>query len=237
MKYICRSLARVVLSFVVAALSSTAQAVMQPTELIIQKVFGSASYSVDGKWQPLADGMKLAAGAVLKTGANSTVDLLMPASATALRLIADSELRLDRLNKESAGETTISETSITLVAGALAGTQRKLDSRSRFQINIADGEIQIVGTKYLVRADGAVSVIEGKVTINYTLPNNGGSVKFTITAGFSFDPALGQVIPTTPAYLKSIIADINTTKNNADVFKVGGGATLVVKPKEVVSPP
>jgi hypothetical protein len=241
MKYVSSSTSRVVLSFAVAlgaALASNAHAVMQPTELVIQDVNGTATYSVAGAWQPLAKGMKLGSGAIIKTAADSTVDLLLPASATALRLTPDSALRLDKLKKEAAGEMTISETSVTLLAGAVAGTQRKLASPSHFQINMASGgSAHIVGTEYYVRADGAVSVVSGAVSINYNLPGNGGSVKVTITAGFSFDPATGKVVPTTPAYLQNIIAHINTTKHNAEVFKVSGGATLVVKPEEVVSPP
>ena len=92
----------------------------------------------------------------------------------------------------------------------------------------------IVGTEYLVRADGAVTVLSGAVSINYNLPGNGGSVKVDVPVGSSFDPATGQVVPTTPDYLQSIIADITTTKNNAEVFKVDG-ATVVVKPDEPVS--
>src|SRR6266478_4248330 len=98
MKYLRSSLARVVLSFVVAlgaALASTTYAVMQPAELVIQEVNGTASYSVGGTWQPLAKDMRLAQGAVIKTDADSTVDLLLPASATALRLTPSSTLRLD----------------------------------------------------------------------------------------------------------------------------------------------
>jgi hypothetical protein len=237
MKTLCQFLTRAVTTFVVAALCSTAQAVMQPAELIIKEVYGTASYSVGGEWKPLTDGMKLAAGAILKTEADSTIDLLLPSSATALRLTAGSQLRIDRLNKESTADTAISETSLTLVAGSLAGTQRKLPSKSRFQINIPNGVVQIVGTKYLVRADGTVFVLEGEVSIQYNLPDGGGTVEATITAGYSFDPATGQVVPILPADLQNIIADINTTKDTANVFSFSGGASLVVKPKEVVSPP
>jgi len=239
MKYLSSSIARVVSSFAVAlgaSLAFTSYAVMQPTELVIQEINGTASYSVGGTWQPLTKDLKLASGAIIKTDADSTVDLLLPASATALRLTPNSTLRLDKLNKEAAGEMTISETSVTVLAGAVAGTQRKLASPSRFQINFATGAAHIVGTEYFVRADGAVSVVSGAVSLNYNLPGNGGSVKVTVTEGFSFDPATGQVVPTTPAYLQNIIAHINTTKKNAEVFKVSGGATLVVKPEEVVSP-
>ena len=86
-----------------------------------------------------------------------------------------------------------------------------------------------------MRADGAVTVISGAVSLNFNLPHNGGSVKATVNAGFSFDPATGQVVPTTPAYLQNIVAHIITTKHNAEVFKVGG-ATLIVKPEKEVSP-
>jgi hypothetical protein len=71
--------------------------------------------------------------------------------------------------------------------------------------------------------------------LNYNLPGNGGSVKVEVAAGFSFNPATGQVVPTTSEFLQNIIADVNTVRNNAMVFKVGG-ATLVVKPEEHMSP-
>jgi len=88
-----------------------------------------------------------------------------------------------------------------------------------------------------VRADGAVTVLDGSVSLNYNLPGNGGSVKVEVAAGFSFNPATGQVVPTSPDFLKDIIAHVNTVKNNAQVFKVSGGATLVVKAeKEHMSP-
>jgi len=166
MKYLSSSIARVVSSFAVAlgaSLAFTSYAVMQPTELVIQEINGTASYSVGGTWQPLTKDLKLASGAIIKTDADSTVDLLLPASATALRLTPNSTLRLDKLNKEAAGEMTISETSVTVLAGAVAGTQRKLASPSRFQINFATGAAHIVGTEYFVRADGAVSVVSGHI--------------------------------------------------------------------------
>jgi hypothetical protein len=71
--------------------------------------------------------------------------------------------------------------------------------------------------------------------VNYNLPGNGGSVRVTINAGYSFNPATGQVVPTTPEYLANIIADINTVRNNAEVFKTGG-ATVVVQPNRSMSP-
>jgi ABC-type Zn2+ transport system substrate-binding protein/surface adhesin len=49
----------------------------------------------------------------------------------------------------------------------------------------------------------------------------------TVSAGQSFDPKTGKVVPTTPAFEKNIIADIKTVKDISDTFKTGG-ATIVV---------
>jgi len=239
MKPVRRSLAHLVLSLVVilgAASTSKSYAVMQPAEVVIQDISGSATYSVAGTWQPLKKNMTLSQGAIIKTDADSTVDLLFHSSATALRLTPQSSLRLDKLNKEAGGEMVVTETTLTLLTGGIAGAQRKLAAPSRFQIKVASGVATIVGTEYYVRADGAVTVVSGTVTLNYNLPGNGGSVKVTVSAGQSFDPATGQVVPTNPSYLTNIIAHITTTRNNAEVFKVSGGATLVVKPEQEISP-
>jgi hypothetical protein len=238
MKYVRGSVDSLVLSLVVilgAGSAPKTYAVMQPAEVVIQDIAGTASYSTGGTWQPLKRNIKLGRGAIIKTDANSTVDLMFYSSSTALRLTPNSSLRLDKLNIENDIGMMITDTTLTLLTGSIAGTQRKLAAPSRFQINVAGGVARIVGTEYFVRADGAVSVTSGTVSLNYNLPGNGGSVKVTVPAGFSFDPATGQVVPTTSAYLHDIIAHITTTSHNAEVFKVGG-ATLVVKPEGFVTP-
>ena len=238
MKHVRRSMDSLVLCLVIllgAGSASKSNAALRPAEVVIQDIIGTASYSVGGTWQPLKRSMKLSQGAIIKTGADSTVDLLLHSSMTALRLTPNSSLRLDRLVEEAAFDRPVTETTLTLLTGSIAGTQRKLAAPSRFQVNVAGGVATIVGTEYFVRADGAVTVASGTVSINYNLPGNKGSVKVTVSAGFSFDPTTGQVVPTTSAYLQDIIAHITTTSHNAKVFKVHG-ATLVVKPEEFVSP-
>ena len=71
--------------------------------------------------------------------------------------------------------------------------------------------------------------------VTFNLPGAGGSVHVIVPAGFSFDPATGQVVPTSPAFLQNIIADVDTTKQNAMTFKVGG-ANVVVKAEKEISP-
>ena len=238
MKHVRRSMDRIVLSLVIilgAGSASKSNAVTQPAEVIIQDIVGTVSYFAGGTWQPLTKNMKVSQGAIIKTHADSTVDLLFHSSLTALRLTPNSSLRLDKLEREPGADMWVTDTTLTLLTGSIAGTQRKLALPSRFQVNVAGGVATIVGTEYYVRADGAVTVTSGTVSLNWNLPGNGGSVKVTVSAGYTFDPATGQVVPTTAAYLQNIIAHITTTKHNAQVFKVGGG-TLVVKPEEFISP-
>jgi len=81
--------------------------------------------------------------------------------------------------------------------------------------------------------------VSGVVSVTYNQPkkgnSGGGSIKVSVGPGQSFNPATGQVVPTTPDYLQNVLAEIETVRNNARVFKAGG-ATLVVKSEKIMSP-
>ena len=235
MMYVRKSMGRVILPVLltlVATSASVTKAEVKPAEVLVQEVQGAATFSTGGKFKPLHKNTTLAHGAVIKTDAGAKVDLLLHSSRTALRLMPNSELRVNKLTTEPAGEVAITESDLTLVSGSLVGVQRKLASPSKFQIKMASGVATIVGTEYLVRADGAVTCLSGSVEVNFNLPGGGGSIHVVVPAGYSFDPATGQVVPTSPAFLQNIIADVDTTKQNAMTFKVGG-ANVVVKAREV----
>src|SRR6266566_401439 len=218
-----------------AALFSTANAAPQSGQVLVQAVKGGATYSTGGSWEPLQENITLTRGSTIKTGPDATVDLILQYNGTVLRLTPNSALSFDRLTQQAAGEEVITETSLNLLSGSIIGSQRKLATPSTFEIHLPGGVARIKGTEYLVRADGAVTCLSGSVSVTYNLPHNGGSVKVDVPAGFSFNPATGQVVPTSAAYLQNIIADVNTVRHNAQVFKAGG-ATVIVKPEEVVSP-
>lgn len=238
MKKGCVSIIRVVLLFVLAGMTGGNIAKAEPLQahFDIMAINGSAFISKNGKdYSPLHTGEFTGAGFVLKTAPDSTVDLFLPDSGTVLRMRPDSILQFDHLNKMPAGELTVSDTSLKLLKGSVVGSQHKLSAPSHFEIATSRNTATIVGTQYVVNADGAVSVLDGTVRLNYNLPGNGGSVKVDVPTGYTFDPATGTVVPTTPAFLQNLIADINTVKNNAQVFKASG-ATIVVQPEQSVSP-
>ncbi len=216
---------------------SLARAELHSGRMLVKAVSGEATVSMDGlAWQPLRAGGYLGRGATIKTGTAATADLVLEYNGTVLRLLPDSTLDLARLDEERAGEEMITETGLILRSGEIVGSQRKLAAPSHLEIRTPKGVAVIKGTEYVVRADGAVSVLSGAVTERYNLPGNGGSLEVTIQAGYSFDPATGQVVPTTAAYLQDIIAHVNTVRNNAETYRVSGGGTIVVKPTTPVSP-
>src|SRR5262249_9076515 len=152
----------------------------QSGHVFIQAVEGNATYSTGAEWRPLSAAMTLPAGSKIKTGANATVDLVLQYNGTVLRLTPNSELRFDKLYKEGAGEGVITDTGVSLVAGAVVGSQRKLSTLSRFDINTPNGIASIRGTEYVVRADGAVTTLDGAVSVRYNLPKNRGSVQVSV---------------------------------------------------------
>jgi len=237
MKYVPCLTGRAVSSLLAACFVSffaTAKAEVQSGQVLVQAVHGSATYfRGDANGQAVKENLILTRGTTLKTAKDTTVDLILQYNGTVLRLMPESTLSFEKLNKEDGGEGTITETSLKLTAGSILGSQRKLASPSSFQINVAGGVAYIKGTEYQVHSDGAVTVLSGSVKVIYNLPHNGGSVQVTVPAGYTFNPTTGKVV-TTPD-LSPVIADINAVRENAKVFKTGG-ATIVVKPKNVLSP-
>jgi hypothetical protein len=220
----------------VVILSLTANADPVSAHITVKAVSGHATSCTNGiTYQSLQTGDFVGPGAILKTDSASTVDLILPDSGTVLRLMPDSVLQFAKLNQEKAGEQHVSDTALKLIKGSIIGSQRKLAVPSHFEIATEKSVATIVGTEYVVSASGAVTVLDGQVSINYNLPGNGGSVKVSIPQGYSFDPATQTVVPTSSKYLQNIIADINTVQQNAQTFKANG-ATIVIKPEAFVSP-
>lgn len=203
----------------------------------VKTVNGNATCSTNGTvFNPLhVGGYYTGSGFVINSGSKSTVDLILPDSGTVLRMLPNSSLKFIRLDKEPAGEQLVTDTSLRLLKGSVVGAQRKLAVPSHFAIFTSKTMATIVGTEYVVNADGAVSVLEGAVSINYNLPSNKGSVKVSIPAGSTFDPATQTVVPTSSQFLQNIIADVNTVKQNARTFKIKG-ATIVIKEGSFITP-
>ncbi len=224
-----------IISVLVTSIGFSCPGAIQSGQVFVKDVSGGVRYSVGADWLPLQANATVGRGTTIKTSSGATADLILEYNGTVLRLLPNSTLSFNKLDKQAAGEAIITETSLNLTAGSFIGSQRKLASPSHFDINVGDVVATIKGTEYIVRADGSVTCISGSIKVIFNLPHNGGSVNVNVPAGFSFNPATGQVVPTSGFVDTSpILDDVNTVRNNAMVFKAAG-ATIVVKPNQVVS--
>jgi hypothetical protein len=202
---------------------------METGQVFVHAVSGEVTFAKAGAVsQKLQPNTRLDCGTTIQTAAGATADLVLGYNRTVLRLTPNSALRVVKLDQMVAGGDRITETRLELISGAVAGVQRKLPATSYLEIKTPSNIARIIGTEYYVSTSGGVSVVSGQVSINYNLPNNGGSVKVSVPAGYSFDPATGTVVTTTPADLQNILAHVTAARNNAQTFKTGG-ATIVVK--------
>jgi hypothetical protein len=171
-------------------------------------------------WAPLVPGMVLGKGAELETGPGATADVEFEYSGTVIRLRPDSVLELARMDEVVAGENVITDTRLNLKAGSLIGSQRKLAKPSTFTITTPNGSATIRGTEYLVTAAGVVTYFRGEVAVNSSRPGSPTSAE--VPAGFSFNPATGQVAATASANLLSSSHDMQAVRGDSDKLGTGG---------------
>jgi len=194
----------------------------QSGELTVKSVQGMATYSTDhSSWAVLKPGMVLGKGAELRTGPDSTADLELTYSGTALRLTPDSLLELTRMDEEFIENSVIVDTSLNLNAGSLIGSQCKLAKPSTFTITTPNGSATIRGTEYLVTSGGAVTCFKGEVAVNAS--HQGSPVSVAVPAGFSFNPATDQVAATASVNLASSSHDMQVVRENSDKLGTGDG--------------
>lgn len=215
---------------------TTLSAESQAAELLVQSVRGQGSYCADKvNWLPLAPDVVLTQGAILRTEGNSTADVVIKSSGTALRLNPSTLLEVTRLEKEVAGEEVITRTALELRTGALIGSQRKLENPSTFQIQTRAGTVTIRGTKYLVKADGTVRCFTGSIWMD----NNsvgGTEPGIAVPAGFSFDPATKAISAIEPGMMVALITDVDAVHKIGQSFKTGSGLAVMRLDDKKVSP-
>ena len=224
MRRVVRRLARPIplaMEMLVMVCFSALTAAAQSGELSVKSVQGTATYSTDHlSWAVLKPGMVLGQGAELRTGPQSVADLEFEYSGTVIRLRPDSLLELARMDEVVAGENVITDTRLNLQAGSLIGSQRKLAKPSTFTIATPNGSATIRGTEYLVTAAGAITCFRGEVAVNSSRPGSPTSAE--VPAGFSFNPATGQVAATASANLLSSSHDMQAVRGNSDKLGTGG---------------
>jgi len=170
-------------ALLVAYSAATAQA-QQQGKAVVRAIRGSAQFSQGGDWSPLTKDTVLTSGAVVKTGAESQVDLTLEKNGKAVRITENTTLAFDTLTIEDGGTgEAVITTKLNLSVGRVLGVVEGLAAASKYEVKVPTGTVGIRGTKYDISASGVVNMQEGSVL--YSLPDG---QQFTVNAGQTFTP-------------------------------------------------
>lgn len=226
----------------VVAFASTAslQAAPQQNQAVVRAVRGTANYSTDAgaNWRKLSVGAKLNQNSVIRTAPGSTVDLFLGDNGPVVRVTEATTMGIDRLTVDNTGVEKVIETQLDLRNGRILGNVKKLAQASRYEVKTPQGVAGIRGTRYDIRADGTVTVIEGTVIVVYVV---GGQpiAPVTVNQGQTVRPPTQQgQVPEVIVASPEVIRDIEQQLINADRGEtpVEGTPTvvIVVEPKEAL---
>lgn len=133
------------------ALAPSAWGQAGPLRAEVRAVKGAATFTTaaDATPKPLKVGMAITASTntTIRTGAESTVDLFLGASAGVVRISPNSTLSLAKLAETATGADSRVEVELGLPEGELYFNVNKLSQASRYEIKMPTGIAGIRGTK------------------------------------------------------------------------------------------
>lgn len=183
------------LSAMVLLSASTAQAQFIQNKALVRSVTGEATYTYKDKTAPLTKLMFVEQGSLIKTKANSFVDLYLGDNGPFVRVTPDSDLILDKLLFRKSKEVVI-ETSLNLRRGRILGQVKKTSPASIYEVVTPTMVAGIRGTTYDITASGLTKVFDGQVVVAYE--KDGQVPTYLVNANFKFDPNTQQVVPLDP---------------------------------------
>ena len=177
----------------VALLAVASAQAVEAGKAVVRSVKGEAQYAEGGaSWMALKAGQTLTAGAQVRTGNDSQVDLFMDQNGPMVRLMENTTLGIDKLCFTPTGTDTIVETQLDLKSGRIVGIVKKLSATSKYEVKTPNGVAGIRGTEYSISASGDVMVVTGSVVVVY-VKSDGAVVTQVVGEGEMFDAATGRV--------------------------------------------
>ncbi len=175
------------------ALVITLDAQTAPGKAEVRAIKGHALYAVNGG--PAAElkaGTVLGAGTIIKTAADSTVDLFLGNSAGVVRIIENSTLGLDKLLITNTGADTVIENQLNLPEGTMLFNVNKLSAASKYEVKLPNGVAGIKGTKGRLSSNAFIVLIDGALVYVH-VPQGGNPTPYSLSAPppVYFSPAEG----------------------------------------------
>jgi ferric-dicitrate binding protein FerR (iron transport regulator) len=216
-----------------AAFAVTAAHAAQGTATV-RAVRGTADYSDgSGQWKSLRVGKVLKQGSIIRTAADSQVDLFLKDNGPVVRVTESTQLGLDRLTYERTPIETVIDTGLDLKSGRILGNVKKMAEASKYEVETPNGVAGIRGTEYDISADGKVSVVSGQVVVVTIRPGQ-PPVTSVVNAGQTFSPSTGQVTATPPQVNNAIQSNIN---NLIAIIPTDDGGVAIVIPTDTAIDP
>src|SRR5208283_3548024 len=178
MKHVQTLVFAAILGFVLTLAAGASAQSIQPGVVTVVRIAGEARYSLgDGVWHPLVAGKILAAGAIIQTGHDATVDIilgkkiLMPQAdpiPDRISLAADSDVRGYVSYRPSAEQNAVRMTSDTVLAvDKVTVSDTGLDSVSDTELDLHQGGIycsvkKLSGaSQYLIKIPNGIAGVRG----------------------------------------------------------------------------
>jgi hypothetical protein len=192
----------VALAFVGVATLESAEDGSVQGKAIVKTVHGNVQYQSGGGWSELRPNTVLEAGAVIRTGPDSSADVSVNGLSSAMRVEADSTVAISSMTRTDSSRDADSETLLDLQDGAILGNVKKISANSRYEIKTPHGVAGIRGTDYHIKskmeADGRHRVtftsISGQVIASAVVDPGGPSVVKVLRDGESWTPGYGDVV-------------------------------------------
>jgi len=202
-------------------------------------VKGSPMYAkAGGAWTLAERDMALPPGYVVRTDANSRVELALGYNNGVIALSPNSEIALDSLTYQYVGLHVVHETQLSLRAGRMFSQVNKLAPGSKYGVKTLRGVAAIGGGRYAISADGEVQVADGTAVmalrspdgVNRTLTLNEGKALKLADPG---PPQIQKITSRQQQQLTEVAADAmahNADSHSKAVAAPGGGQPPVVLP-------
>lgn len=182
MKHVQTLVVAAICGFVLMLVAGASAQSIQPGVATVVRIVGEARYSLgDGKWHPLVAGKILAAGAVIQTGHDATVDIilgkkiLMPQAdplPDRISLASDSDVRGYVSYKPSAEQNAVRMTSDTMLAiDKLTVSDTGVDTVSDTELDLRQGRIycsvkKLSGaSQYLIKIPNGIAGVRGTLFV------------------------------------------------------------------------
>ena len=230
-----KSFRRISLGYIVALaasvlLSASAQAETKHNRAVVRAIHGSGAQVSNNKgqsWNPAKVGQFLSANSVVKTSADTTVDLFLGDNGPVVRVTPDTSMGIDKLDVDNTGIEKVIETQLDLRSGRILGSVKKMAAASKYEVKTPVGVAGIRGTEYSIDARGRVTIVTGSAVVVYVIDGNilppanvGAGQTITPPASAQERP---QVNPSVGTGEASLIQGVTTDPNGTLVVTLQNG--------------